>query len=300
MDLASGTHNASAYFDLLSGTAEAFLCPENWSPEACQAAGETYWADAALQEAARAQAALQEAAQADVLHEASPYGRMEQFLLTLVDSVEGGAAYGLIFGILLICGLGVPIPEDISLTLGGFLAHQGRATLWGMMMTGYLGIIIGDSIIYAIGRQLGSNVGTRPKKGFFGRLITPEKRAKVEKIFEKYGDKVVMVARFMPGIRAVTYFIAGSVRLKYGRFLFYDSVAALASAPIFVFLGWYFGGELETLFKFIKEGKTWALALVVLAVLLWMGVWFWKKLRMRRLSAKVSEVNNVQRKEYSE
>jgi len=228
---------------------------------------------------------------------------MDQFLLALVEGVDGAAAYGLIFGILIICGLGVPMPEDISLTLGGFLAHQGRATLWGMMVTGYLGIIVGDSIIYAVGRKLGSNVGTRPKKGFWGRLITPEKRAKVERIFEKYGDKVVMVARFMPGIRAVTYFIAGSVRLKYGRFLLYDSIAALASAPIFVFLGWYFGGELETLFKFIKEGKTWALALLVLAVLLWMGVWFWKKLRMRRLSAKVnevSEVNNVQRKEHSE
>jgi membrane protein DedA with SNARE-associated domain len=211
---------------------------------------------------------------------------MDQFLLDLVEGVSGAGAYGLIFFILIICGLGVPMPEDISLTLGGFLAHQGRATLWGMMVTGYLGIIVGDSIIYFAGRKLGANVGTRHKKGFWGRLITPEKRAKVERIFEKYGDRVVLVARFLPGLRAITYFIAGSVRLKYGRFVLYDSIAALASAPIFVFLGWYFGGELEKLFHAIKEGKTWALLILGAAVVLWAGVWFWKKLRARKLDDK--------------
>jgi len=240
------------------------------------------------------------------------YGRMEQFLLNLVEGVEGFAAYGLIFGILLICGLGVPMPEDISLTLGGYLAYrQEGVTLWGMMVTGYFGIIVGDSIIYFMGRQLGGKVGTKPKKGFWGRLITPAKRGKVERIFEKYGDKVVMVARFMPGLRAITYFIAGSVRLKYGRFILYDSIAALASAPIFVFLGWYFGGELETLFHGIKEGKTWAVFVLATAVVLWLGIWFGrKKLRMRKSSAKLAELTelaekaneviDVERKEYAE
>ncbi|MCL2011331.1 MAG: DedA family protein [Cystobacterineae bacterium] len=204
---------------------------------------------------------------------------MEDFLLALVEGVEGAAAYGLIFGILIMCGLGVPLPEDISLILGGYLAYEEKATLWGMMLTGYLGIIIGDSIIYFMGRKLGANVGTKQKKGFWGRLITPEKRAKVERIFEKYGDKVVMVARFMPGLRAITYFIAGSVRLKYGRFLLYDSIAALASAPIFVFLGRAFGDELRTLFNAIKGGKTWAVAILAAAVVLWIGMWFWKKQR---------------------
>jgi len=154
-------------------------------------------------------------------------------------------------------------------------------------------------------------VGTKPKKGFWGRLITPAKRGKVERIFEKYGDKVVMVARFMPGLRAITYFIAGSVRLKYGRFILYDSIAALASAPIFVFLGWYFGGELETLFHGIKEGKTWAVFVLATAVVLWLGIWFGrKKLRMRKSSAKLAELTelaekaneviDVERKEYAE
>jgi len=204
---------------------------------------------------------------------------VESFLLALVEGVEGIHAYGLIFFVLVVCGLGVPIPEDLSLILGGFLAHQHRATLWGMMVVGYIGIIVGDSIVYFIGRRLGSKVGTKPKKGFWGRLITPQRRARVEQIFAKYGDRVVMVARFMPGLRAVTYFIAGSVRLKYRRFVLYDSIAALASAPIFVFLGWYLGGELEELLHAIKEGKGWALGGVASVLMLWLGFRFWKKWR---------------------
>jgi len=328
VDLAAGINGAGAYFNLLGSTAEAFLCPESGSLEACQAAGQVYWADAALQEAALTEAALQEAALAGAalqeaalagatlpeaaLAEAAPYGRMERFLVNLVEGADGLAAYGLIFGILLICGLGVPMPEDISLTLGGYLAYrQEGVTLWGMMVTGYLGIIVGDSLIYFMGRKLGANVGTKPKKGFWGRLITPEKRGKVERIFEKYGDKVVMVARFMPGLRAITYFVAGSVRLKYGRFVLYDSIAALASAPIFVFLGWYFGGELERLFHGIKEGKTWAVVVLAVAVVSWLVFWFGrKKFRMRKasakrakvakLAAKANEVNDVQREEHAE
>ncbi|MCL2315267.1 MAG: DedA family protein [Proteobacteria bacterium] len=207
---------------------------------------------------------------------------MESFLLNLVEGVEGFHAYGLIFFILIICGLGIPIPEDISLILGGFLAQQQRATLWGMMVIGYMGIILGDSIVYWMGRRLGANVGRRPRKGFWGRLITPQRRAQVEQIFAKYGDRVIIVARFMPGLRAVTYFIAGSVRLKYSRFVFYDSIAALASAPLFVFLGWYFGGELEKLLQAIKEGKGWALWGVASLVVLWLGFKLWKAWRAKK------------------
>jgi len=302
LNLATGLEGGSAYLSLLGSTVEAFVCPEHWSSEQCQAAGEVYQAHVALQEAAEAGAVL----------DASPYGKVERFLLNLVEGAEGFAAYGLIFGILLICGLGVPMPEDISLTLGGYLAYrQEGVTLWGMMVTGYLGIIVGDSLIYFMGRKLGGKVGTKPKKGFWGRLITPEKRGKVERIFEKYGDRVVMVARFMPGLRAITYFVAGSVRLKYGRFVLYDSIAALASAPIFVFLGWYFGGELERVFHGIKEGKTWAVVVFAVAVVSWLIFWFGrKKFRMRKasaklaevakLAAKANEVNDVQREEHAE
>ena len=129
---------------------------------------------------------------------------MQEFLTHLLGSTHGVLAYLAVFGILVACGLGVPLPEDISLILGGFLAHKGAASLPMMMFIGFAGILVGDSLIFLAGRRLGSRVGRAPT-GFFARVITPEKRARVEGLFALHGQKIVMIARFLPGVRAVTY-----------------------------------------------------------------------------------------------
>ncbi len=190
---------------------------------------------------------------------------MEQFLTDLLMQTEGLPAYALIFGVLIACGLGVPLPEDISLITGGFLAYLGAADLRIMMAVGFVGILGGDTLIFFAGRRIGTQVGR--STGFFSRVVTPEKRAKVVELFAGHGEKIVMVARFLPGVRAVTYFTAGSARMKYLRFILWDGIAALGSAPLFVYLGYRFGDELERLIRAIRRGESAAIAGVVIAVL---------------------------------
>ena len=180
---------------------------------------------------------------------------MDAFLTELLGNASGIVAYGAVFGVLVACGLGVPLPEDISLILGGFLAHKGAASLEGMMFIGFAGILVGDSLIYFAGRRVGSKVGKGNPSGFFSRVVTPEKRAKVEHLFVKHGQKIVMIARFLPGVRAVTYFTAGSAGMPYWRFILWDGLAALLSAPVFVWLGFHFGGELEFLISKVKDAQ---------------------------------------------
>ena len=180
---------------------------------------------------------------------------VEQFLTDLVMQTEGLAAYGAIFGVLVACGLGVPLPEDISLVTGGFLAYLGAAQLQIMMAVGFAGILVGDTLIFFAGRRVGTQVG-RSGRGFFARVVTPEKRRRVEELFARHGEKIVMIARFLPGVRAVTYFTAGSARMKYRRFIFFDGIAALASAPLFVYLGYRFGDELEALIRAVRRGES--------------------------------------------
>jgi membrane protein DedA with SNARE-associated domain len=185
---------------------------------------------------------------------------LEAFVINLLTHTKGIPAYMLIYVVLVACGLGIPLPEDISLVMGGFLSHLGVTSLPVMMAVGFLGILTGDSLIYSAGRRVGLlSQGT----GFFARVVTPEKRAKVERLFAVHGQKIVMVARFLPGIRAVTYFSAGSAGMSYWRFIFWDGLAALVSAPLFVYLGWRFGGHLRYLKHRIHQGQ--AIGLVVLA-----------------------------------
>lgn len=185
---------------------------------------------------------------------------MESFVINLLTHTKGIPAYLLIYAVLVACGLGIPLPEDISLVMGGFLSHLGVTSLPVMMVVGFLGILTGDTLIYSAGRRVGLLCEGR---GFLARVVTPEKRLKVERLFAIHGQKIVMMARFLPGIRAVTYFTAGSAGMSYWRFIFWDALAALVSAPLFVYLGCRFGGHLRYLNRRIHEGQ--AIGLIVLA-----------------------------------
>ena len=176
----------------------------------------------------------------------------------LVDMLAGqsrGASYVFVFAVLLLCGFGLPMPEDIVLVAGGVLAWLASdletATLprmvrdrglLTMVAVGLVGILAGDSAIFFMGRKFGVRVAEiRPLR----RVVTPEKLEQVEKKIRRYGNVVVLVARFLPGLRAPTFFTVGHARMPYWEFVLFDGVAALVSAPLFVGLGFYFGSNVH-------------------------------------------------------
>jgi membrane protein DedA with SNARE-associated domain len=222
---------------------------------------------------------------------------LEELLKSVLLNANGLLAYVAVFGVLLACGLGLPLPEDISLILGGYLAYTGAASLPVMVVVGFTGILAGDTIIYVMGRRLGTRVGQRP--GFFARIITPEKRARVEQLFELHGQKIVMVARFLPGVRAVTYFTAGSARLPYLRFILWDGIAALVSAPLFVYLGYHFGEKLDWLVERLKEGQVRVIAALIAIVATWIAWTLLRKRSIARQAAKALRLSSEANKDAS-
>jgi membrane protein DedA with SNARE-associated domain len=135
--------------------------------------------------------------------------------------------------VLITCGLGVPLPEDVPLIAGGWLIGR-NGSLPLMMVTGLAGILIGDSIIFHAGQTYGERLlDTR-----LGRHIPGEQVQRIIALFDKHGPKFIMAARFVPGLRAVTYFVAGSTGVPYWKFIVFDGMAACVSAPAWVYLGW--------------------------------------------------------------
>jgi membrane protein DedA with SNARE-associated domain len=162
---------------------------------------------------------------------------------------------GFVFVILLLCGFGLPMPEDVVLVAGGVLAWLAsdltHATVSGMIRDdglltmiamGLAGILAGDSVIFLAGRRYGARVADfRPLR----RIITPEKLQTVERKIRTRGNVVVVFARFLPGLRAPTFFTVGHARMPYWEFLLFDGVAALVSAPLWVCVGFWFGSDLQ-------------------------------------------------------
>jgi membrane protein DedA with SNARE-associated domain len=176
----------------------------------------------------------------------------------LVDLLAGnslGIGYAFVFFILILCGFGLPMPEDVVLVTGGVLAWLSSdletATLAGMLRdrgllamiaVGLSGILAGDTVIFLAGRRFGHRVADfRPLR----RIITPAKLELVEKKVRTRGNVVVMFARFLPGLRAPTFFTVGHARMPIWEFLLFDGVAALVSAPLWVCVGFWFGSDLE-------------------------------------------------------
>jgi membrane protein DedA with SNARE-associated domain len=217
---------------------------------------------------------------------------VENLLKALLIGSQGWAAYGTIFGVLVACGLGVPFPEDVSLILGGYLVFRGQANLLAMVATGFLGILTGDSFIYWAGRRLGDRARTDHGR-LLRRLLTPERRARVEALFARHGEKIVMAARFMPGVRAVTFFTAGSAKMPYARFICFDGLAALASAPAFVFLGFRFGRQLQRVIEVLKRFQIATAIAILVVVCAWLG---WRRWRDSRRQAQSTPAAAAERR----
>lgn len=209
---------------------------------------------------------------------------MEQFLFDFLGSASGVGAYGLVFGVLLACGLGLPLPEDVALIIGGYLAFLGHAHLPVMLVVGFAGILAGDSAVFVLGRLSRSAQGRRPG-GLLGRHLTPERIAKVEGQFARRGGAMVMIARFLPGVRAATYFVAGGAQMSYARFIWFDGLAALLSAPLFVVAGWWFGGEIGRVVEWAQEFHSWLIGGMVAVAVLWFGRSLWMRRRKAAAAA---------------
>ena len=161
--------------------------------------------------------------------------------------------YWAVFGILILCGLGLPVPEDISLVAGGIISAIGDTDVNIMFVVGMAGVLIGDLIIFIIGRYYGQNALTNK---FISRVLTPDRFEKVQEKFEKYGRWVIFTGRFMPGLRMPIYFTAGMTK-KVGLplFFFMDFSAAIISVPIWVYLGYFGAHNIELLLKWVEHGQ---------------------------------------------
>lgn len=176
--------------------------------------------------------------------------------------------YLAIFSVLVLCGLGIPIPEDITLFVGAMLAYEELCEIKIALPLCFLGVLVGDFIIFG----LGSHYGKRIREKWFFRKILPEDRlAIVEKELKKKGYKLIFAARFMPGLRTPIYFTAGVLRYPFKWMLMYDGLAALVSVPLIMGVVYYFGDKVEKVIGMIKsvEHGIFAIIICVIAATAW-------------------------------
>lgn len=211
-------------------------------------------------------------------------------------------SYWAVLFVLLICGMGVPIPEDITLVTGGVVAglYPEQVNVHLMFLISLFGVLVGDGIMFSLGRIYGERALTfKP----LAKLITPQRFETVQKKFDQYGNWVLFAARFMPGLRSPIFVVAGMSGISYWRFLLADGSAALLSVPIWVYLGYYGATNVDWLFSIIHKSQI-GIFIVLGLIAMVLGIFWWRN--RRRIAEKSPQIsvkllkfsNHLPRKKY--
>ncbi|HNW33789.1 MAG TPA: DedA family protein [Candidatus Ozemobacteraceae bacterium] len=147
-------------------------------------------------------------------------------------------SYVAVFMVLVLCGVGLPVPEEITFITAGYVVSDIGADLRIMVIVSLIGLMIGDSLIYYFGKNYGQAI---LRHWPFHILFSEKMLAKSRRFFDKYGSRAVFFAGFFAGIRSTTYFLTGSMRFNYWKFLFWDFIRAVLTCPISIWAGYKFG-----------------------------------------------------------
>ena len=158
---------------------------------------------------------------------------------TLTPYVEHGS-YLAVFLVLILSGVGLPIPEEVTFIVAGYVVHRIQANVWVMIAFALCGILAGDSVTFVLGRKLGAGLLVRWP---FNKVLTQQGLERSRQFFDKHGSKAVFIAGFMAGVRAPTFFLCGTMGLAYSRFAFWDLARAVVSCPVSIWLGYRFGQD---------------------------------------------------------
>jgi len=162
---------------------------------------------------------------------------------------------------ILIESSGIPFPGEVLLVAAAAWAAASHHSIVLVILFGFLGATAGADIGYYLGFK-----GGRPFVERFGRLfrIRPDHIARSELFFARHGDKAVLAARFVLGLRTWGSILAGMARMPFWRFQLFSALGGLAWAIVIGVAGYLLGSNLPLLEAIIRAIGLGGLALVVL------------------------------------
>lgn len=165
----------------------------------------------------------------------------EKLIEFLSSVMTGWYGYALLFGIVFAeTGLlvGFLLPGDSLLFTVGVVAGAGKLDIVSIIVLLTVAAIVGDGVGYALGRNAGPLVFSRPDSRWFKQ----EHLDRTREFYEKHGGKTIIYARFIPIIRTFAPFVAGVGNMSYRRFLSFNVFGGIGWVVLLTMLGYYLGG----------------------------------------------------------
>lgn len=154
--------------------------------------------------------------------------------MELVQQVIADYGYLAIFLMLVLGIIGLPIPDEVMMTIVGYFTNIQVLNYEIAVLVSFVGALLGMLISYMIGKKVG-----RPFIDKYGKWIGLKKKRmiKVEKWMEKYGFYSIVFGYFIPGIRHITCYLSGIIKVKLKTYILFAAIGAFLWCFIFITIG---------------------------------------------------------------
>jgi membrane protein DedA with SNARE-associated domain len=169
--------------------------------------------------------------------------------------------------------LAVPLPGETIMTYVGYLVYLKKLSWVISIMAVTLGAMTGITVSYYVGSKVGS-----PLIHKYGRYIhvNPERFDKASHWFDLHGNKILIAAYFVPGLRHISGYMAGILKMPFRLFALNAYLGALLYATVFVSLGKYLGPNWKKLFALFRSHISLAAGILILVSVIYLA-WKYKK-----------------------
>jgi membrane protein DedA with SNARE-associated domain len=191
-----------------------------------------------------------------------PLQFLHEPMVQVVTEYLAKQSYFGVFFLLFLGAFGPSPPEEVILLIGGFLVFKGVARFPFMVGAELTGIVISDSILFGFGRLFGKGL---ERRRFLRKIFPPKKVEKISARFHRNKYRLIVLARYLYGLRPVVFFTAGASGMKLGPFVLCDLGASLVNCVVWTSLGLLFGGRIEDAIRFSRQ---WEIILLGVAVTL--------------------------------
>lgn len=187
-----------------------------------------------------------------------------------ISNVLGTWGYPALLLLLILTGIGSPIPEDLLLLTAGYLVYVdvfGWPVALAVCITG---VVASDLMLYAAGRHLAWHSSRLAE----GRLLSPQRLQRTTRWFGRLGNRLVFIARLLPGTRALVFVTAGVRGVPASSFLRYDMLGAALWVPSMLLVGYASGSRIGTLHDAVSslnQSAAWVIALAGLLLVIWLS-----------------------------
>jgi membrane protein DedA with SNARE-associated domain len=187
--------------------------------------------------------------------------------LQLIEQYMLAYGYWAVFFGVMLENAGLPVPGETILLVAGYFASTGVFRVPLVMLVAATGAVIGDNIGFAIGHHYGRGFLLRVGRFFF---LTPKRFAHMEDYFKSHGNRTILVARFITGLRVFAALLAGASKMPWRVFFIYNVSGAILWSVVITVLGYLFGQSLPLLVKWVgRTGTILLIAAIVIGIVVW-------------------------------